>query len=154
MSETPVPETPEEDLLPEPEPKKEPFVSIWDVVTLAALLLVGGGFWFWYSSARTESTSHFHHADSLYLAGDYPAAMEAYEALRASEAVVAGKDDSLMYRRMDSLVSFQEADLRLSEAARAALVSEDTTLIRAAREGLAQRGHGFVPQSLLDSLAR
>ena len=154
MSENSAPETPEEDLTPEPEPKKEPFVSVWDLVTVAVLLLVGGGFWFWYSSAKTESSSHFLHADSLYRAGDYPAALEAYEALRASEAVVAGKDDSLMYRRMDSLESFQEADLRLGEAARAALVSEDTALIRAAREGLAQRSHGFVPQSLLDSLAR
>lgn len=153
MSETPVPEVPEEEL-PEPAPKKEPFVSVWDVVTLVALLLVGGGFWFWYSSAKSESTTHFRHADSLYVSGDYPAALEAYEALRASEAVVAGKDDSLMYRRMDSLESFRESDLRLAEAARAALVSEDTSLIRAAREGLAQRGHGFVPKSLLDSLAR
>lgn len=154
MSENPVPETPEDDLLPEPEPKKEPFASVWDLVTVAALLLVGGGFWFWYSSAKTESATHFLHADSLYRAGDFPAALEAYEALRASEAVVAGKDDSLMYRRMDSLESFQEADLRLSEAARGALVSEDTSLIRAAREGLAVRSHGFVPKSLLDSLAR
>ena len=119
-----------------------------------AILLVGGGFWFWYNSARTESSSHFLHADSLYRAGDYPAALEAYQALRASEAVVAGKDDSLMYKRMDSLESFQESDLRLSEAARAALISEDTSLVRAAREGLAVRTHGFVPKTLLDSLAR
>lgn len=154
MSENSTPEIPEDDLTPEAEPKKEPFASVWDLVTIVALVVVGGGFWFWYNSAKAESTTHFMHADSLYRAGDFPAALEAYESMRASEAVVAGKDDSLMYRRMDSLESFKDADLRLSEAARAALVSEDTSLIRAAREGLAMRTHGFVPKSLLDSLAR
>lgn len=152
MSENIPEELPEEDLQPEPAKKDEPFATVWDVVVVLVLALVAGGFWFWYSSAKNESSSHFRKADSLFQAGDLPASLAAYRELRASESVIAGKDDSLMYKRMDSLEAYEETDLQLAAAARGALTSEDTALIRAAYEGVRARTHGFVPKSLIDSL--
>lgn len=148
-------ELPPDDLgeeLPEPEDKKEPIVSGWDVVVLVVLLLAGSGFWFWYSSARDNSTSDIARADSLYVARDYPEALKAYRSVREKAAVISKKDDSLMYRRMDTLENFEEHDLQLANGVRAAITSEDTSLIRAAAEAVKQQGHGFVPNSLLDSL--
>lgn len=141
-----------EDLTPEPEAKKEPFVSGWDVVILLALALAGTGFWYWYSGMRDTSKSHFHVADSLYVAGSYKESLDAYRALRANESVISKEDDSLMYLRMDTLEAFEEKDLRLANGVRAALASEDTALIRAAADTVRLRNHGFVPRSLLDSL--
>lgn len=153
MSETPQPlDDGEEEILPETEEKKEPFATTTDIVVAIALALAGLGFWFWYDGARKASTDHFHVADSLYSSGNYPAALEAYSALRNSESVIAKSDDSLMYLRMDSLEAFQDADLRMAEAARAALISGDSSLILAARDALGTRTHGFVPATLLDSL--
>lgn len=146
------PEGIEEDLAPEPEEKKEPIVSTWDVVILLALGLLGGGFWYWYSGERSTSESHFHVADSLYAAGKYPHALEAYRSIRSDESVISKKHDSLMYLRMDTLENFEEKDLQLATGIRAAIASEDTALIRTASEAVKSLGHGFVPQSLLDSL--
>lgn len=146
------PEHLEEDLAPEPEAPKEPVVSKWDVLTVVILILVGGGFWLWYSSAKNDSSDHFHVADSLYASGNLPEALKAYRSLRSSEAIIAKQDDSLMYLRMDSLEAFEERDLQLANGARAALTSEDSTLIRAATDAVKSQNHGFVPRSLLDSL--
>lgn len=146
------PEAVEEDLTPEPEEKKEPIVSTWDVVILLALGLLGGGFWYWYSGERNTSESHFQVADSLYAAGKYPQALEAYRSIRSGESVISKKHDSLMYLRMDTLENFEEKDLQLATGIRAAIASEDTALIRTASEAVKTQGHGFVPQSLLDSL--
>lgn len=142
----------EEDLAPEPEEKKEPIVSTWDVVILLALGLLGGGFWYWYSGERNSSESHFHVADSLYAAGAYPQALDAYRSIRADESVISRKHDSLMYLRMDTLENFEEKDLQLAAGIRAAIASEDTALIRVASEAVKTLGHGFVPRTLLDSL--
>ena len=141
-----------EEATPEPEAKKEPFVSGWDAAILLALVLAGAGFWYWYSGMRDTSKSHFHVADSLYAAGDYKGSLEAYRTLRANESVIAKEDDSLMYLRMDTLEAFEEKDFHLANGARAAFASEDTSLIRAAADTIRLRGHGFVPRSLLDSL--
>lgn len=148
-------ELPPDDLgdeLPEPEEKKEPIVSGWDVVVLLVLALAGSGFWFWYNSAKDTSTSDIAKADSLYVARNYPDALKAYRTVREKAAVISKKDDSLMYRRMDSLENFEEQDLQLANGVRAAITSEDTSLIRAAAEAVKQQGHGFVPKTLLDSL--
>jgi len=148
-------ELPPDDLeeeVPEPEEKKEPFVSGWDVVVLLVLALVGSGFWFWYNSAKDSSTSTIVKADSLYRAGNYPEAQKSYRAVRENASVISKRDDSLMYRRMDSLETFEEQDLQLANGARAAIASEDTALIRTAAEAVKSRNYGFVPRSLLDSL--
>lgn len=142
----------QEDLTPEPEPKKEPFVSGWDAVILLVLVLAGAGFWYWYSGMRDTSKSHFHVADSLYVAGKYQESLVAYQALRSNESIIAKQDDSLMYLRMDTLEAYEEKDLQLANGARAAIASEDTSLIRSAADMVRIRNHGFVPRSLLDSL--
>lgn len=149
---TPSPFDEPEDLAPEPEAKKEPIVSSWDVVILLALVLIGSGFWYWYSGMRDTSKSDFHAADSLYAAGSYKESLEAYRVLRANASVISKEDDSLMYLRMDTLEAFEEKDLALANGVRAALASEDTTLIRVAADTVRIRNHGFVPRSLLDSL--
>jgi len=143
-----------EDDTPEPEPKKEPVATTTDIVVVLALILVGLGFWFWYRSASTSSTDHFHKADSLYAARNFPAALAAYRELRDGEKLIGKKDDSLMYLRMDSLEAYEASDVRLAEAARAALVSGDSALIGTAKEAVRTGTHGFVPSSLVDSLKR
>ena len=152
MTEPTPEELPEE--LPEPEKKPEPFATTSDLIVVLVLIVLGGAGWLWYSGARTDSSSRFHQADSLYRAGNLPGSLAAYRALRSSESVIAKKDDSLMYKRMDSLEGFEEKDLQMAEAARAAIASEDTSLIRAAYEGVTARSHGFVPRTLIDSLKR
>ncbi len=159
MSDEQLPPTPPdpsifEDETPEPEPKKEPMATTTDIVVVLVLIVVGLGFWFWYRSASTASHDHFHKADSLYAAHQYPAALQAYRSLRDGEGLIGKKDDSLMYLRMDSLEMFESQDQRLADAARAALVSRDTILIRLAHDGLLANSHGFVPSSLVDSLKR
>lgn len=152
----PVPPDPSifEDDTPEPEPKKEPMATTTDIVVVLLLIVAGLGFWLWYRSASDASASHFHQADSLYAAREYPAALQAYRKLRDGEGLIGKKDDSLMYLRMDSLEQFEAQDQRLTEAARAALLSGDSILIRLAHDGVLANSHGFVPSSLVDSLKR
>lgn len=136
-------------------PATEPVVSRTDLVVLLALALAGAGFWWWYSGAKHDSTRHFAHADSLYQAGRLSEALAEYRTLREKEEVIGKGDDSIMYRRMDSLETIAEKTGELVRGARAALLSGDTALVRRAREVLEPRAPaGFVPASLLDSLRR
>ena len=147
MSETPQPDL-DDDQTPEPtEPKTEPIVSRSDIVVFLVLAVLGAAFWFWYHGAGSHSRSHFAHADSLYAAHQYPKALEAYRKLRDSEQVIAQNDDSLLYRRIDSLSTLEDHARHLEEGARAALFSKDTALIRAAYTTLSSDSSGFVADS-------
>lgn len=147
MSETPVqPEL--EDELPEPtEPPKEPFVSKWDLVVFLVLVVVGTGFWMWYKGQGQDSRSHFAHADSLYVEGRFPAALQAYRQLRENEQIVSKADDSLLYHRIDSLSELEDHANRLMQGAELAIASGDTSLIHRAYDTLAADRTGFVADS-------
>jgi len=151
VSETP--ELPPEDDLPEPpEEKKEPFASTTDLVVLLVVALLAAGFWIWYRGEGGQSRSHFAHADSLYDAHRLPEALANYRKLRETEKIFTKKDDSILYRRIDSLSTLEDDAKTLCEGARAALVSGDTALIRRAWKLLASNNSGFVPDSLVARL--
>ena len=151
MSETP--ELPPEEELPEvPEEKKEPFASTTDIVVILLVALVAAGFWFWYRGEGGNSHSHFTSADSLYSAHRYPEALADYRNLRETEKVFSKLDDSILYRRIDSLSSMEDNARNLCEGARAALLSGDTGLIRRAYSKLSADSTGFVPDTALSRL--
>lgn len=151
MSDTP--ELPPEDELPEvPEEKKEPFASGTDIVVLAVVALLAVAFWFWYHGQNGQSHTHFAHADSLYKAHRLPQALAEYRNLRETEKVVSKGDDSVLYKRVDSLSSLEDHAKILCDGARAALESKDTTLIRRAYDTLSTNSTGFVPDSDLAKL--
>jgi len=151
VSETP--DLPPEEELPEvPEEKKEPFASTTDIVVILLVALVAAGFWFWYRGEGGQSHSHFAGADSLYAAHRFPEALADYRKLRETEKVFSKLDDSLLYRRIDSLSALEDNAKNLCEGARAALVSRDTALIRRAYTRLSADSTGFVPDSTLSQL--
>lgn len=152
MSETP--QQPElDDETPEPtEPKKEPIVSTSDVVVLLVLAILGVVFWLWYRGEGSQSRSRFVHADSLYAAHRFPQALAEYRALRDSEKVIEKDEDSLLYRRLDSLSTLEDHAGHLVEGAKAAILSKDTALVRVAYEALASDSSGFVPDSIVARL--
>lgn len=155
MSETPTPMTPDDDdnFVPEPE-KKEPFASKTDVVVVIVLLIAGLAFWFWYQGAGKESSNHFAKADSLYQAHRFPEALAEYRRLRETEKVIAKLDDSLLYRRTDSLSTLEDHAQVLARGARAALASQDTGIQRRALSALTADNSGFVPDSLVQALRK
>lgn len=147
MSETPV-QPDLEDELPEPtQPPKEPFVSKWDIVVFVALVVFGTGFWMWYDGQGKDSRAHFAHADSLYKAGRFPAALDAYRLIRENEQVVSKTDDSLLYLRVDSLSELEDHANRLMQGAELAIASKDTALIRRALVTLSADSTGFIADS-------
>lgn len=151
MSETP--QLPPEDELPEvPEVKKEPFASGTDLAVLAVVAALAIAFWFWYHGQNGQSRTHFAHADSLYKAHNLPQALSEYSRLRETEKVVSKGDDSLLYKRIDSLSSLQDKAKTLCDGAVAALESKDTALVRRAYETLSEDKTGFVPDSVVARL--
>jgi len=151
VSETP--ELPPEEELPEvPDEKKEPFASTTDIVVILLVALLAAGFWFWYHGEGGQSHSHFAHADSLYANHRLPQALAEYRKLRETEKVFSKLDDSLLYRRIDSLSSLEDNAKNLGEGARAALVSGDTALIRRAYSTLSADTTGFVPDTTVSRL--
>jgi hypothetical protein len=143
---------PEDDTPEVTETPKEPLVSKSDTIVVLVLLALGLGGWFWYSSAGKTSHAHFAHADSLYQQGQWKAALLEYQKLRETEGFISKSDDSLLYRRMDSLETIQETSDRWAQAARLALQSGDTALIRKAALVLESAKGDFIPSSLLDSV--
>lgn len=152
MTDKPEPDL-DDDETPEPTGvKTEPIASTSDLIVVAVVAILGGGFWFWYHGEGRQSRSHFAHADSLYSAHRYPEALAAYRALRESEQVVAKEDDSLLYKHIDSLSTLEDHAKNLTEGARAALLSKDTNLVRAAYRTLSDDKSGFIPDSILARL--
>jgi uncharacterized protein HemX len=149
------PELPPEEELPEvPEEKKEPFASTTDIVVILVVAVLAAGFWFWYHGEGGQSRSHFARADSLYAAHRLPQALADYRKLRETEKVFSKLDDSLLYRRIDSLSTLEDNAKNLVDGARAALVSRDTALIRHAVEKLSSDSTGFVPDSVVSRLEK
>lgn len=144
----------DEDLTPEPEPKKEPIATTTDIVVVVVLILAGLGFWFWYRGEGDKSHHQFHTADSLYSAGRFPQALAEYRKLRDSIRVATKSEDSLLYRRIDTLADMEEHARILSSGARLAIASGDTTLIRKAQATLVSDKSGFIPDSTLASLKK
>lgn len=148
MSDAPQPPILDDDETPEPTaPKTEPMVSKSDAIVVLVLAVLGAAFWFWYHGEGNHSRSKFAHADSLYEERHLPQALAEYRVLRDSEKVISKLDDSLLYRRIDSLSTLEEHVHHMVEGSHAALISKDTNLERAALNALSADSSGFVPDS-------
>lgn len=144
----------EDDQTPEPEPKKEPLASTTDVVVVLVLLIGGLLFWWWYRGEGDKSHQLIRSADSLYTAKRYPEALRQYRLLRDSLKISTKSEDSLLYRRIDTLGDMEEHSRTLCRGAQLAITSGDTALIRTVYRKLSADSTGFIPDTLLRSLAR
>lgn len=81
--------------------------SFWDWVVGIGLIVLIGGFTFFYQYQKRSSTSRFGEADSLFQAGNLKEAGRLYEELKSAEYHTT-KDDSIVYIRLDSIATIQE----------------------------------------------
>ncbi|MBK8803901.1 MAG: hypothetical protein IPN71_17990 [Fibrobacteres bacterium] len=144
----------DEDLTPEPEAKKEPIATTTDIIVVVVLILAGLGFWFWYSGEGDKSHVHFHTADSLFAAGRYPQALGEYRKLRDSVKIATKSEDSLLYRRIDTLSDLEEHARLLSNGAKLAIASGDTALMLRAQSKLLADKSGFIGDSTFAALRK
>ncbi|MBK9579339.1 MAG: hypothetical protein IPK50_18240 [Fibrobacterota bacterium] len=148
------PEPFDDDLTPEPEVKKEPIATTTDIIVVVLLILAGLGFWFWYSGEGDKSHVHFRTADSLFAAGRYPQALTEYRKLRDSVKIATKSEDSLLYRRIDTLVDLEEHARVLSNGAKLAITSGDTALMHRAQSKLLADKSGFIADSTFAALRK
>lgn len=146
------PEPFEDDETPEPEPKKEPLATTTDIVVVLVLIVAGLLFWIWYRGEGDKSHNHFRTADSLYAAGRFPQALGEYRKLRDSVKVATKSEDSLLYRRIDTLADLEERARILVNGAKLAIASGDTSLMRKAQARLLSDKSGFIPDSAVSHL--
>jgi hypothetical protein len=119
------------------EGEEEKKSAFWDwVVGIGVIVLVGGFTWF-YQYQKKATTTNFMKADSLYTAGNFHEAARMYEELKSAQYLTT-KNDSVIYARMDSIETRQEAQAALLAQAKAKLAASDTA---AARAALAQVTH-------------
>lgn len=144
----------DEDLTPEPPVKKEPIATTTDIIVVVVLIIAGLGFWMWYRGEGDKSHIHFRGADSLYSAGRYPEALAEYRKLRDSVKIATKSEDSLLYRRIDTLVDLEEHARLLSNGAKLAIASGDTALMRRAQAKLMADRTGFIADSTFDALRK
>jgi len=125
---------PEDDVPPPPdEGKKVESFGVSDLVTILVIALVAGGFWLWYSSARSESTTRFQAADDIWKRKDYKAAKKAYEELQEKSHFVSKENDTLMTHRLERIAEWEERARAMEDGVQAALISADTSILRQAR---------------------
>ncbi|HNY32427.1 MAG TPA: hypothetical protein PKO15_16190 [Fibrobacteria bacterium] len=151
---TPTPDPLDDDFTPEPEPKKEPIATTTDIVVVLLLIVAGLGFWLWYRGEGDKSHLHFQTADSLYAAGRFPQALAEYRKLRDSVKVATKSEDSLLYRRIDTLSDLEEHARILSNGAQLAIASGDTALMAKAHAALLSDKSGFIADTTLAALSK
>ena len=101
--------------------------SFWDWVVGIGLVVVIGGFTVFYQYQKRSSTSRFHEADSLYLAGKIKDAGKLYEELKSAQYLTT-KDDSTIYARLDTIETIQETQNALVAGARKSAAADTSHL--------------------------
>jgi len=142
---------PEEEVPPPPPElgsKVESF-GVSDVLTILVILLVGAGFWFWYHSAKDDSTARFQAAAQLWDHKDYRAAKKAYETLQEKAHFVSKENDTLMTHRLEKINEWEDNARALTDGVGAAIIASDTSLLRAARVKVAADTNIFVDKARL-----
>jgi len=108
--------------------------SFWDWVVVAGLIILVGGFTFYYQFQKRSSTARFNQADSLYQAGQFREAGRRYEELKTAQYLTT-KNDSVIYARLDSIENAQEREAGLLAQCKSRLAARDTA---GARQAAAQ----------------
>jgi hypothetical protein len=98
---------------------------LWDWVIGIGLLVLVGGFTFYYQFQKRTSLSSFSQADSLFQVGEFRSAESQYEALKSAQYLTP-LHDSLIYARLDSIESMEEADAQAFARIRSRLAAGDT----------------------------
>lgn len=144
------PQTGEDVPPPPPElgSKVEAF-GVSDVLTILVILLVGGGFWFWYHTAKEDSAARFRAAAQLWDRKDYQGAKKAYESLQEKAHFVSKENDTLMTHRLEKISEWEDNARVLTDGVGAAIVASDTSLLRAARTKVAADTNAFVDKARL-----
>ncbi len=151
MQENPDQKSSEEEVPPPPPDlggKLETF-GVSDALTILIIFLAIGGFWFWYHSARASSAERFRAADALWQRRDYVAAGKLYGVLQEKSHFISKKDDTTMTHRLDKLGEWEDNARILNDGVSAAIVSSDTSLMRAARVKVASDTNVFVNKAAL-----
>ena len=126
--------------------------SLWDWVVGVGLVVLIGGFTFFYQNQKRSSARRFHAADSLFHAGDFQTATKMYQELRDAQYLTT-VHDSTIYARLDSVQGMEESEKEALSLARAKLAAGDTSGARA--ELSSQNFRGLLTpndQASLDSL--
>ena len=76
--------------------------SVWDWVILAAIVIIGLGFWWYYSGTKNNTMHGFEAADSLFVHGEYRQAYDMYKQLQAADYLEPAHD-SVLFERLDTL---------------------------------------------------
>lgn len=105
--------------------------SFWDWVVGLGLVLLIGGFTFYYQFQKRSSISQSKRADSLYVAGKFREAAAVYEELKNAQ-ILTPQDDSVIYARLDTIESGGEQDAQKVAEARTKLQAGDTAAARSA----------------------
>ena len=126
--------------------------TFWDWVVGIGLVVLIGGFTFYYQMEKRMSLKRFNEADALFAQGKFGEARSAYEELKNAQYLTS-KNDSLIYARLDSVDEIEERERETVARLRTQLAAGDTagahaTISSAKFYGLLEDGD----QQWLDSI--
>lgn len=113
--------------------------AFWDWFIGIGLLVLVGGFTLYYQMQKRATQKRFTAADALFQAGDFTAAVTAYEALKDASYLTA-INDSIIYDRLDSIETFEEAEREAVARLRTKIAAGDTAGARADLDTAVFRG--------------
>jgi hypothetical protein len=113
--------------------------AFWDWFFGIGLLVLVGGFTFYYQMQKKATQERFRAADTLFQAGDFAGAARAYEDLKDASYLTA-MDDSTIYARLDSVEELGEREREAVARLRMKLAAGDTAGARLELETTVFRG--------------
>lgn len=134
------------------EPEEEKKSALWDWVFGIGLVVLVGGFTLYYQMQKRMTREQFRAADTLFQAGDFTGAAQAYEDLKNASYLTAA-DDSTIYARLDSVEELTEREKGAVARLRMKFAAGDTEGAKADLDTLVFRGLlNARDQSWLDSI--
>ena len=115
--------------------------TFWDWFVGVGLVVLIGGFTFYYQMEKRLSLKRFHEADALFEQGKYREAQAAYEELKDAQYLTSS-NDSIIYARLDSVEEIEEREQELVARLRSKLSAGDTAGARA--EYQSAKFHGLL----------
>jgi hypothetical protein len=128
--------------------------TMWDWIVGIGLLVLIGGFTFYYQMQKRLSLKRFNEAAALFEAGRFREASRAYEELKDAQYLTSS-NDSLIYARLDSVEELEEREREMVARLRSKLAAGDTAGARADLQSTPFRGLlGASDQKWVDSVKR
>ena len=103
--------------------------AFWDWVVGIGLVVLIGGFTFYYQYQKRSSIAHFRQADSLFVAGNLRDAENAYEELKNAQYLTT-QHDSTIYARLDTIETAKESVTAQVNRSKSRLAAGDTAGVR------------------------